>query len=86
MSFESIPRKKQADYGSIYKMYQFYALAAAYMRKKASAADLHCTRQLQVQTYLKEHALRSLMHQMFVELAGNYLRAMGERAYRYCIY
>jgi len=26
------------------------------------------------------------MHQMFVELAGNYLKAMGERAYKYCIY
>jgi hypothetical protein len=65
VSFESIPRKKQADYGSIYKVYQYYALAAAYLRKKGSA----------------EHARRSRMHQMFVELAGNYLRA-----YRYCIY
>jgi len=86
VSFDSMPRKKQADYGSIYKVYQYYALAAAYLRKKASAAHLHCARQLQVHAYLKEHAQQSLMHQMFVELAGNYLRAIGERAYKYCIY
>lgn len=79
------PKKKQADYATFYKVYQYYALAVSYLKKRGESAINHCYKQDEIQLCLQKYAQKSLMHQMYVEIARNWLVCAGDRAYKFCM-
>ena len=77
--------KKQADYATFYKRFQYTNMAVVWLKQCAQKALDHCMRQDDMQEELAEIAKASLMQMLFVEEARRWLLLTGEHAYNYCI-